>query len=77
MEKDLSNVASDYRFHREFDHALKTYKKILASEQTGPDEYFQTLKNIRQTYKVAQQRSDYINATADLVNWSKKQFQKK
>ncbi|KYG62836.1 lytic murein transglycosylase [Bdellovibrio bacteriovorus] len=76
LEKDLSNVASDYRFHREFDHALKTYKKILASEQTGPDEYFQTLKNIRQTYKVAQQRSDYINATADLVNWSKKQFQK-
>ncbi|WP_291515541.1 tetratricopeptide repeat protein [Bdellovibrio sp. ArHS] len=75
-EKDLSNVASDYRFHRDFDQALKTYKKILSSEQTGPDEYFQTLKNIRQTYKVAQRRTDYINATADLVNWAKKQFQK-
>lgn len=74
--KDLSSVASDYRFHREFDNALKTYKKILNDKQASTDDTFQALKNVRQTYKVVQRRSDYINATADLVNWSKKQFQK-
>ncbi|WII71405.1 transglycosylase SLT domain-containing protein [Bdellovibrio sp. 22V] len=74
--KDLSGVAGDYRFHRDFDNALKTYKQILNSKEASVDDTFQTLKNIRQTYKVAQKRTDYINATADLVNWSKKQFQK-
>ncbi|MEK2644821.1 lytic transglycosylase domain-containing protein [Bdellovibrio sp. BCCA] len=73
--RDLSAVAADYRFHRDFDEALKTYKKILASKQATTDDTFQALKNIRQTYKVAQRRSEYINATADLVNWAKKQFQ--
>lgn len=74
--KELSSVASDYRFHRDFDNALKVYKKILASKQSSVDDSFQALKNIRQTLKVAQRRTDYINATADLVNWSKTQFQK-
>lgn len=74
--KDLSAVASDYRFHREFDQALATYKKILAAKEASADEQFQALKNIRQTYKIAQRRTEYINATADVVNWSKTQFQK-
>lgn len=73
---ELSPVASDYRFHREFDPALQTYKKILKSKKTSPDDYFQALKNVRYTLKVAQRRTDYINATADLVNWTKKQLQK-
>ncbi|MBV2167158.1 MAG: transglycosylase SLT domain-containing protein [Bdellovibrio sp.] len=73
--KELSSVAADYRFHRDFDNAFKTYKKILSSKQASTDDQFQSLKNIRQTYKVAQQRTDYINATADLVNWAKKEFQ--
>lgn len=74
--KDLSAVASDYRFHREFDQALKTYKKILDTKEATAEDQFQALKNIRQTLKVAQRRTDYINATADLVNWAKNQFQK-
>lgn len=74
--KDLSSVAFDYRFHREFDQALKTYRKIMTSKEATAEDQFQALKNIRQTYKVAQQRTDYINATADLVNWTKTQFNK-
>lgn len=74
--KELSAVASDYRFHREFDKALKTYKQILAAKEATADEQFQALKNIRQTYKVAQRRNDYINATADIVNWAKNQLQR-
>lgn len=74
--KDLNNVASDYRFHRDFDKALETYKKIMANKTATSDDHFSSLKNIRQTYKVAQRRNDYINATADLVNWTKKDFQK-
>lgn len=72
--RDLTAVAADARFHREFDSALATYKKILAAKEASADDIFQALKNIRQTYKVAQRRNDYINATADLVNWTKKQF---
>lgn len=74
--KELSSVASDYRFHRDFDSALKTYKKILSTKEATADEQFQALKNIRQTYKVAQRRNEYINATADVVNWAKDQLQK-
>ncbi|UXR65022.1 lytic transglycosylase domain-containing protein [Bdellovibrio bacteriovorus] len=74
--KELSAVASDYRFHRDFDKALKTYKQILSSKEATTDEQFQALKNIRQTYKVAQRRNDYINATADVVNWAKNQLQR-
>ncbi len=72
--KELSSVAMDYRFHREFDKALGTYKKIISSKEATTDDKFQAFKNIRMTYKVAQRRQDYINASSDLVNWSKKQL---
>ncbi|MGZ3769894.1 MAG: tetratricopeptide repeat protein [Bdellovibrio sp.] len=74
--KDLSAVAADYRFHREFNQALDTYKKILESKEATPEDTYSALKNIRQTYKVAQRRNDYINATAELVNWTKTEFNK-
>lgn len=73
---NLSSVAADFRFHRDFERALETYKKILSAKNTSSDDYFSALKNIRQTYKIAQNRNDYINATADLVNWAKSQFKK-
>lgn len=72
--KDLSAVAMDYRFHREFDKALNTYKKIIANKQATLDDKFQAQKNIRMTYKVSQRRADYINASSDLVTWANKQF---
>lgn len=74
--KELNSVAADFRFHRDFEQALKIYHQIITDKQATTDEHFQALKNIRQTYKVAQRRSDYINATVDLVNWAKKDFQK-
>ncbi|MFS4460612.1 transglycosylase SLT domain-containing protein [Bdellovibrio sp. HCB2-146] len=74
--KDWSAIAMDYRYHREFDKALETYKKILAEKNVTPEESFNALKNIRQTNKVAQRRTDYINSTADLVNKAKADFQK-
>ncbi|MNK07410.1 Soluble lytic murein transglycosylase precursor [compost metagenome] len=72
---DLSNVAMDYRFHREFDQAVATYKKILSATKSSPEDKYQAQKSLRQTYKVAQQRNDYIAASADLVNFAKKQMQ--
>lgn len=72
--KDLSAVALDYRFHREFDKALKIYKNILSNNEATLDDQFQAYKNIRMTYKVAQRKTEYIHASSDLVNWSKKQF---
>jgi soluble lytic murein transglycosylase len=72
--KDLSNVAMDHRFNREFDPALAVYKKILIAKEATADDKFQATKNIRMTYKVAQRRQDYINATSELVNTTKKQY---
>lgn len=74
--KELNSVAADFRFHRQFDEALKVYQEILKSKQATSDDQFSALKNIRQTYKVAQRKNDYINATADLVNWAKKELKK-
>ncbi|WP_413557820.1 transglycosylase SLT domain-containing protein [Bdellovibrio sp. HCB209] len=72
--KELSNVAMDHRFHREFDQALATYRKILSSKDASADDKFQATKNIRMTYKVAQRRQEYINATSELVNTAQKQY---
>jgi soluble lytic murein transglycosylase len=72
--KELNSVALDFRFHRNFDKALQIYKTIVANPKSSSDEIFQALKNIRMTYKVAQRRNEYINATSDLVNWAKKQY---
>jgi soluble lytic murein transglycosylase len=75
-DKELFLVASDYRFYREFDKALGTYEKILANKKSTAEEQYQAQKNIRQTLKVAQRRNDYINATAELVNRAKANFEK-
>lgn len=75
LAKDLPSVAMDYRFHRGFDKAVEIYKKIIADPQASADDKFQAQKNLRQTYKVAQRRMDYIAASGDLVNITKAQMQ--
>jgi len=75
-QEELLSIALDFRFHREFDKAIAIYKKILVDKTANPEDQYQALRQIRQTLKVAQRRQDYINATVDLVNWSKKHFQK-
>ncbi|QDK46187.1 lytic murein transglycosylase [Bdellovibrio sp. ZAP7] len=72
--KELSAVAMDFRFNRDFDEALGVYKKILSSKEASTDDKFQATKNVRMTYKVAQRRQEYINATSELVNTTKKQY---
>lgn len=72
--KDLPSVAMDYRFHREFDQAVATYQKILKATNSSDDDKYQARKNLRQTYKVAQQRNDYINASVTLANIARQQM---
>lgn len=72
--KDLPAVALDHRQQREFDAALKIYKEIVADPQATTDEKFQALKNTRMTYKVAQEKNSYIDATTQLVNFAKADF---
>ncbi|HEY8271284.1 MAG TPA: transglycosylase SLT domain-containing protein [Pseudobdellovibrionaceae bacterium] len=72
--KDLPAAAMDFRQHREFEKALALYKKILKSPQASEDDKFQALKNIRMTYKVAQNKNAYIEATTQLVNSTKAQY---
>ncbi|WP_340596776.1 transglycosylase SLT domain-containing protein [Bdellovibrio sp. GT3] len=72
--KDLSAVAMDQRFNREFDPALATYRKILSNKEASNEDKFQATKNVRMTYKVAQRKQDYVNATTELSNTTKKQY---
>lgn len=72
--QDYSSVASDFRFHRQFGKSIEYYKKILANKKLSPDTHYSTLKSIRQTHKVAQNKKEYVAATQDLANWSQKQF---
>jgi soluble lytic murein transglycosylase len=74
--KELPAAAMDHRQHREFDQALKVYHQILDNKKATHDEKFQALKNIRMTYKVAQNKNDYIDATSQMVNFSKAAFKK-
>jgi len=74
--KELPGAAMDHRQRREFEKALALYNKILRSPQASTDDKFQALKNIRMTYKVAQNKTEYVNATAQLVNFSKDDFKK-
>lgn len=72
--KELPAVAMDYRFHREFDKAIGIYKEIISSKTSTTEEKFQAQKNLRQTYKIAQRRMEYITASGDLVNVTKAQM---
>lgn len=72
--QDYTNVASDFRFHRQFTKAVEYYQKVLANKKLSPDTHYSALKSIRQTYKVAQNKAEYVKATQNLANWSQKQF---
>lgn len=72
--KELPAAAMDHRQRREFEKALTIYRKILKDKQASTDDKFQALKNIRMTYKVAQNKNAYIDATTQLVNAAKADF---
>lgn len=73
--KDRLSIAQDQRAHREYANAVKTYKEILKNPKATTDEKFSALKGIRQTYKVSQQKNEYVEATVNLVNWTQSQFE--
>ncbi len=72
--KELPAAAMDYRQRREFEKALAIYRKILKDPRASTEDRFQALKNIRMTYKVAQNKNAYIDATTQLVNAAKAGF---
>jgi soluble lytic murein transglycosylase len=74
--KELPAAAMDFRQRREFDKALAIYESILKDPKTSEDEKFQALKNIRMTYKIAQNKNAYIEATTQMVNHTKSEFKK-
>ncbi|WP_413288252.1 transglycosylase SLT domain-containing protein [Bdellovibrio sp. HCB337] len=74
--KEIPTAAMDHRQRREFDKALVLYKKILKDPKASEDDIFQALKNIRMTYKVAQNKNAYIDATTQLVNGTKATYRK-
>jgi soluble lytic murein transglycosylase len=69
--KEIPAAAMDHRQRREFDKALVLYKRVLADAKASDEDRFQALKNIRMTYKVAQNKNAYIDATTQLVNSTK------
>jgi len=69
--KEIPAAAMDFRQRREFDSALALYKSVLKNPEATDEDRFQALKNIRMTYKVMQNKSSYIEATTQLVNFSK------
>jgi peptidoglycan lytic transglycosylase len=74
--KELPAAAMDYRQRREFEKALTIYREILKNKQATSEDKFQALKNIRMTYKVAQNKNAYIDATTQLVNAALAEFKK-
>ncbi len=74
--KELPTAAMDFRQRREFEKALILYKKILKNSNATAEDKFLALKNIRMTYKVAQNKNAYIDATAQLVNSCKANYKK-
>lgn len=74
--KDQIAVAQDFRGRRDFAKAIEIYRGIVKNPKSSVEEKFSALKGIRQTYKIQQNKHDYIEATTELVNWSKDQYQK-
>ncbi|MBX3035198.1 MAG: transglycosylase SLT domain-containing protein, partial [Bdellovibrionaceae bacterium] len=73
--KDLPAVISDLRKNREFTRAVEMERQRL-KKRPGAEERFIILKNIRQTWKVAQQKNKMIEATTELVNFARDDFKK-
>lgn len=69
-ERNLA--ASDFRFHRQFSEALKIYDQIFKNKNSTIEEQYQALKNIRNTYKVSQDKANYIKSSEQWAQFSLK-----
>ncbi|HRO68565.1 MAG TPA: lytic transglycosylase domain-containing protein, partial [Pseudobdellovibrionaceae bacterium] len=56
--------------------AIQLERDRLKEISVTEEERFRILKNIRETYKVAQRRDEMLKATADVLNFAKRSFKK-
>lgn len=75
-ESQFQDVANDFRTNRDFKEALNYYQKIIDGKKTSDGEKFRALKDIRQTYKIAQNKKAYVEATKKLYDWTLADFKK-
>lgn len=76
-ESHYQDVANDFRVNRQFSEANKYYQLIYSGKKTTDAEKFRALKDIRQTYKIAQKKKDYVLATKNLYDFAEADFSKK
>ncbi|MBC7371074.1 MAG: transglycosylase SLT domain-containing protein [Bdellovibrionaceae bacterium] len=76
VDKEILAAAMNFRERREFEEALKIYRQIAKDPKASNEEKYQALKNIRMTYKISQDKNSYIDATSQMVNFSKASFKK-
>lgn len=73
---DLHIVAGNFRLWREFDQAITLYKKNFRNPKSTLEEKYQALKSIAQTYKSAQRKEEFLQATQTLSQWTKNLWHK-
>ncbi len=75
-ESQYKDVANDFRTNRQFKEALDYYQKILEGSKTPEAEKFRALKDIRQTYKISQNKKAYVEATKKIFDWTEADLKK-
>lgn len=69
--QELAAVVRDLRKWREFSAAIQLERKRLRDKGLSDDERFRILKNIRETWKVAQRKEEMLKATDELLKFAK------
>jgi soluble lytic murein transglycosylase len=67
--RDHLNIASDYRFYREFEKSRAYYKKVLANKRTLASEKLSAFRAIRNTYRLELNRPLALKTTEELVQF--------
>lgn len=69
-------VANNHRQSRNFSKAIAIYNQILKNKSISQEDYYSTLRSIRATYKVAQQKEMVLKTNEVLSKWIKQQYKK-
>jgi soluble lytic murein transglycosylase len=71
-KKEWIRVAQDLLMQRQFQQSRLQLEKIINDDEFSLDEKYQALRQIRNSYKIEQNKSDHILAEKRLLNWVKK-----
>jgi soluble lytic murein transglycosylase len=71
-KKEWAHVGQDLLNQREFKKAREQFEKIVNGDEFSIDEKYQALRQIRNSYKVEQNKSEYLVAIRRLLAWAKK-----